>query len=125
MTIEFVPFPKIGRLKRNCVIAEKIDGANAGIQIMPWHDDMMANSVTALSDGFALIAQSRSRIVTPGDDNFGFVQWVSDNAGCLGALANPTTPTAAQCRHWKWRHDQPRPQLHHMRRYSAYALTAQ
>lgn len=48
-------------------ITEKIDGTNACIVI--W-------------DG-VVSAQSRKRIITPGDDNFGFAKWVYDNAGAL------------------------------------------
>lgn len=64
-TIPFEPFAKIPRLRRGCVITEKIDGTNAQIYIP---DD----------DGPAL-AGSRNRWITPQDDNYGFARWVSEN----------------------------------------------
>ena len=65
--VEFVPWPKIGRLNRDIVITEKIDGTNAAIGI--------------LEDG-TVYAQSRTRIITPGKstDNFGFAAWVAERA---------------------------------------------
>ena len=61
---EFKKFPKIGRWSRTCVITEKIDGANAQIYI---------------GDDGRMLAGSRNRWVTPGDDNFGFAKWVSEH----------------------------------------------
>lgn len=61
---EFEPFQKIPRLKRECIITEKIDGTNAQVFI----DD----------DGH-VFAGSRSRWITPADDNFGFAKWVEQN----------------------------------------------
>lgn len=58
---EFREFPKIPRLSREIIITEKIDGTNAQIFIM--------------EDG-QVIAGSRSRYITPQDDNFGFAAWV-------------------------------------------------
>ena len=73
MTVEFKPWPKIGRLNRDIVITEKIDGTNAAIGI--------------LEDG-TVYAQSRTRIITPGKmtDNFGFAGWVHDQADLLRDL---------------------------------------
>lgn len=68
---EFTPFPKIARLRRGCVITEKIDGTNAQIVI------------TADGDVFA---GSRNRWITPEDDNFGFARWVEGNKTSLLAL---------------------------------------
>jgi hypothetical protein len=62
--IEFVPFPKIPRLNRDCVITEKIDGTNA--------------SVLVEEDG-TVTAASRTRWITPADDNFGFARYVAEN----------------------------------------------
>jgi hypothetical protein len=67
---EFRPYPKTPRLFRDMVVTEKIDGTNAAI------------GVTAAG---AVYAQSRSRVITPDVDNFGFAQWVSDNAETLAA----------------------------------------
>lgn len=65
MTPEFVEFDKIPRLARQCVISEKIDGTNACIHIA--------------DDGETMLFGSRTRWITPGDDNFGFARWCVDN----------------------------------------------
>lgn len=60
--IEFVPFPKIPRLNREVVITEKIDGTNAQIHI---------------TEAGEILTGSRTRWVTPEDDNHGFAKWVT------------------------------------------------
>lgn len=60
-TPEFIPFPKIARLSRGMVVTEKIDGTNAQIHIT--------------EDG-QILAGSRTRWITPQDDNYGFAAWV-------------------------------------------------
>src|SRR5436305_1822690 len=69
--IEFNAFPKIARLNRECVITEKIDGTNASILI----DE----------DG-VVMAGSRTRWITPENDNFGFAKWVEANKSELMKL---------------------------------------
>ena len=64
-TPEFKPFGRIPRLKRECIITEKIDGTNA----LVWVDD----DVTQVRAG------SRNRWITPEDDNYGFAGWVAAN----------------------------------------------
>lgn len=71
MNQEFRPFPKMARLARDIIITEKIDGTNASIFI----DE----------DG-AMLAGSRTRWITPGDDNYGFARWAEDHKGELLAL---------------------------------------
>jgi hypothetical protein len=66
--IEFQPWPKIARLNRDIIVTEKIDGTNAAVLV--------------LEDG-RVAAQSRKRLITPEDDNFGFARWVAENAGAL------------------------------------------
>ena len=68
---DFVPFPKIPRLKRGCVITEKLDGTNAQVAI-----DAEGN----------VRAGSRNRWITPKDDNYGFARWVYDNQDELREL---------------------------------------
>ena len=63
-TIPFVGFPKMARFSREIIITEKIDGTNASILIT---EDMQ------------IIAGSRTRWITPTDDNFGFAKWVDAN----------------------------------------------
>ena len=73
MSVEFIAFPKIPRGQNETVtITEKIDGTNACIII----DD---NSIV-------VGCQSRSRLITPSDDNFGFAAWVDAHSSELGAL---------------------------------------
>ncbi len=72
--ITFEPFPKIGRLTRECVITEKIDGTNAQVII---------------TDDGRIAAGSRTRLITPGNDNMGFAQWVADHADELIAGLGP------------------------------------
>lgn len=67
----FVPFQKIGRLSRDVIVTEKLDGTNA--------------SVTITEDGQFLTA-SRNRWITPQDDNFGFSRWAHENRALLEAL---------------------------------------
>lgn len=69
--MEFEPFGKIARLSRECTITEKIDGTNGCIGIG--------------EDGNFLTG-SRSRWITPGDDNFGFSQWAWNNRAELMKL---------------------------------------
>jgi hypothetical protein len=61
---EFVGFPKMARLTRECVITEKIDGTNAQILITEDHE---------------FFAGSRTRWITPEQDNHGFARWAYDH----------------------------------------------
>lgn len=61
---DFVEFPKMARLKRECIITEKIDGTNACVMIT--------------EDG-QFLTGSRTRWITPEDDNFGFSRWANDH----------------------------------------------
>lgn len=70
--IAFPPMPKIHRLSREMIVTEKIDGTNASIYIP---DDVSA-----------VYAASRTRWITPQDDNFGFARWVAAHAEELKAL---------------------------------------
>ncbi len=62
--LDFQEFPKMARLSREIIITEKIDGTNAQILITEEGD---------------IFAGSRTRWITPSDDNFGFAQWVEIN----------------------------------------------
>lgn len=87
MTIEFTAWPKTPRLLRDITITEKIDGTNAAIGIVPREDtDFDDPAVIAIVDNaerrWAVYAQSRTRLITPGKltDNYGFAGWVDRNA---------------------------------------------
>lgn len=71
-TSDFVEFPKIARLTRDMIITEKIDGTNACVYI----DDA----------GGGMQFGSRTRWITPQDDNFGFAAWATAHADELRAL---------------------------------------
>jgi hypothetical protein len=60
----FTPFPKMARLSREVIISEKIDGTNAQVYI---------------TDDGRMLTGSRTRWITPEDDNFGFAAWARDN----------------------------------------------
>jgi hypothetical protein len=68
---EFVEFPKMARLTREAIITEKIDGTNGCIVI----DD----------DGSFRVG-SRTRWITPQDDNHGFARWAYDHEQELRGL---------------------------------------
>ena len=61
---QFTQFPKMARLQREVIVTEKIDGTNALVYI---------------TDDGKMLFGSRTRWITPGDDNFGFARWATDN----------------------------------------------
>jgi hypothetical protein len=67
----FDGFPKLARLTRECIITEKIDGTNAQIYITP--------------EGEFLVG-SRTRYITPENDNHGFAAWAYSNKDELMSL---------------------------------------
>lgn len=76
MIHEFVAWPKINRLhKMMCCITEKLDGTNACIYIP--------------EGGSVVLAGSRSRWITPEDDNYGFARWVQTNKDELASTLGP------------------------------------
>lgn len=62
--MEFREFPKMARLFRDVCLTEKIDGTNAQIY---------------LDEDLNMKVGSRSRWITPEDDNFGFAKWAYDH----------------------------------------------
>ena len=69
--MEFTEFPKIARLSRECIITEKLDGTNASVFIG--------------EDG-EFLAGSRTRWITPKEDNHGFARWAEEHKTELLAL---------------------------------------
>lgn len=57
---QFLEFPKMARLSREAIITEKIDGTNAQILI---------------NEGGQMLVGSRTRWITPEQDNYGFAAW--------------------------------------------------
>jgi hypothetical protein len=62
--MDFVEFPKLGRLAREVIVTEKIDGTNAQIGITEDGD---------------IFYGSRTRWITPMNDNHGFARWAEGN----------------------------------------------
>lgn len=74
MTVEFKPWPKTPRLNRDIVVTEKIDGTNAAVII---------------TESGEVGAQSRNRLITPENDNYGFARWVFEHANDLANILGP------------------------------------
>jgi hypothetical protein len=84
----FAEWPKTPRLFRNITVTEKIDGTNAAIAVRRATGLVDAQrgesiGVRVGDEWWAVFAQSRNRIITPGKDNYGFARWVWDNAHAL------------------------------------------
>ena len=62
--IEFKEFPKIARLSREVIITEKIDGTNGCIFV---------------GDAGEFLIGSRTRWITPEQDNHGFARWATEH----------------------------------------------
>lgn len=60
----FEGFPKMARLHRNAIITEKIDGTNAQVYV---------------TESGRVLAGSRTRWITPENDNYGFAKWVKEH----------------------------------------------
>lgn len=96
--MEFTAWPKTSRLIRKVVVTEKIDGTNAAIIIIP--DGVDGENHVALAQyrydetgehWVQLGAQSRTRLITPDNDNHGFARWVRENAETLAGDLGPGT----------------------------------
>jgi len=74
LSMAYDPMPKIHRWSRPITVTEKIDGTNGAIMV---HED---GSVQAAS---------KSRWITPEQDNFGFARWVQENAEALAQHLGP------------------------------------
>jgi hypothetical protein len=77
---EFKPWPKIARLNRDITITEKIDGTNAAVIV---------------TEEGEVAAQSRTRIITPDADNFGFARWVAEHAETHSQICSVPAVTSA------------------------------
>ena len=103
MNAEFVPFPKLSRWSRDIVITEKLDGTNASIYIEkkePTFDGngfhvaahVIAGVGITMQDEFGAFYQlhmsagSRTRWISPQDDNYGFARWAQEHSEELFAL---------------------------------------
>lgn len=86
----FEEFPKMGRLTRECVITEKIDGTNAQVHIVATDTPTVGIDesfvIARNHDGGIMLAGSRTRYIVPAADNFGFAAWVKAHAAELWTL---------------------------------------
>lgn len=71
---EFQGFSKIARFNREVIVTEKIDGTNAQIYI---------------TDTGEFYTGSRTRWITPDDDNYGFSRWANKNREQLTNVLGP------------------------------------
>jgi hypothetical protein len=97
---EFTGFPSIARLRRDCVISEKIDGTNAAVYVEELNSETdysqdkfllaeVKDETQVFDTYYGVMAQSRKRLITPQDDNFGFARWVQNNAEQLAKTLGP------------------------------------
>lgn len=99
----FQEFPKLARLSRDCIISEKIDGTNSQLFIwdclhtVPAEDGLLTTTVgeppTNIpwlwnDEGIYVAAGSRTRWITPEDDNYGFAKWALQNVEQLVYLGH-------------------------------------
>jgi hypothetical protein len=78
MIPQFAEFPRIVRLRRECIITEKIDGTNASIWIAD--DGQPIVSTEAYGERrVPFLCGSRTRWIFPESDNHGFARWAYDN----------------------------------------------
>jgi len=109
--MEFIAFPKLHRLMRGeWVVSEKLDGTNACVQVTLAGELLPENYSYSTAHGaagwvaennpqfahvevdnvyYVVAAQSRKRMITPEDDNYGFARWVYDNAEGLARALGP------------------------------------
>jgi len=102
--MEFKPFPKIARWSREVLVTEKLDGTNACVVIedttqleykqaqeaeAAWRGmtgETIGSAPLASIGTLNLYAQSRNRMLSLEDDNFGFAAWVRANAEVLAGF---------------------------------------
>jgi hypothetical protein len=94
--MKFRDFGKISRMNRDCVVTEKIDGTNAAIHIEEIVSGLIFDpdiSTIAISNNnqYLVGAQSRSRLISPKQDNHGFAKWVWENKDELASTLGPGT----------------------------------
>lgn len=75
--MQFQEFPKMARLSREAIITEKIDGTNASIFIQAEALETGGDpNIVSRLNGYTMRVGSRTRWITPSDDNYGFAGWV-------------------------------------------------
>lgn len=87
--MEFKPWPKILRVekRRTPIFTEKIDGTNSCIVCsFSEANEKTIGSVNVDGKILNVWVQSRTRFITPDDDNFGFAKFVSENIDVAAKL---------------------------------------
>ena len=91
--MDFVEFPKIASLNREIIVTEKVDGTNAQVTVAPAVENPPVERLRVLTaiaelngQQYDIFAGSRTRWITPENDNFGFARWVQENAAELVKL---------------------------------------
>lgn len=83
----FQKFASLTRFSQDWTVTEKIDGTNGQLFIDTDADCVDGPQIREFSlgqhDGFHLLAGSRTRFLTPKDDNHGFARWAEGNAEVL------------------------------------------
>lgn len=107
--MEFRKFGSIPRLYRDCTVTEKLDGTNACVVIEEYTFGTHADGIPpgceyVLGDPlpeddphydglpyieYLVYAQSRTRIITPENDNHGFAEWTREHANALARALGP------------------------------------
>ena len=86
--MNFKPFPKMARLRRDCMITEKIDGTNASIYIGPYEplDSNCIGIQYTTNAPLGMWVGSRNRWITLANDNYGFARWAYEHTAELFEL---------------------------------------
>lgn len=83
--MEFQSFSDIERFNSQVTITEKIHGTNAQVYVFEY----TSTNGQSHEPRMGVRAGSRTRIITPEDDNYGFARWVHDNADGLIKTLGP------------------------------------
>lgn len=93
--MEFQAWGKTPRLNKDAIYTEKIDGTNACVvieavdpavdvnevtKVMDWDTSQILDYVLEAGAWYQIGAQSRTRMLTRKEDNFGFAKWVQENS---------------------------------------------
>lgn len=78
--MDFADFPKMARWSREIIVTEKLDGTNAAVVIADGLEGVLAPGAIAKVRNLDIYAQSRTKFITPADDNHGFARWVVEHA---------------------------------------------
>lgn len=84
--MDFEAFPKVARWSRPVVITEKLDGTNAQVCVVDKVQGVDYSKAVYDDGAVAVLVGSRTRWITPDDDNYGFARWAYANRDVLLGL---------------------------------------